>query len=99
MNFIDVEENVQGQAVTCIGVRPEHLLLSDSEGKWKGKVGVMEHLGSDTFLHVDIHGVAKLTVRADGNCAYEYGDEVFVTPLQGYVHYFDSEGNAVTSAT
>lgn len=98
MNFIEVSESVNGTQVDCLGVRPEHLELSDTEGKWKGKVGVLEHLGSDTFLHVDIPGVAKLTVRADGNCAYEYGDDVFVSPVTEHVHYFDNSGRAVKTA-
>ncbi|RYH08470.1 MAG: ABC transporter ATP-binding protein, partial [Alphaproteobacteria bacterium] len=37
---------------TTMGVRPEHLAISTSDGKWKGTVGVAEHLGSDTFVHV-----------------------------------------------
>lgn len=95
MNFIEVEEQVSGQTVNCMGVRPEHLLLSKESGRWKGKVGVLEHLGSDTFLHVDIKGVGKLTVRADGDCDLRYGDEVFVSPMTEQAHYFDSDGNAV----
>ena len=33
---------------------------------WKGRVGVAEHLGSDTFLHVHVDGVGLQTVRTDG---------------------------------
>ena len=38
---------------TPIGVRPEHIALSDKSGEWEGTVMLAEHLGSDTFLHVD----------------------------------------------
>ena len=34
------------------GVRPEHIDIDLSDGTWKGTVGVAEHLGSDTFVHV-----------------------------------------------
>ncbi len=34
------------------GVRPEHMSISRTEGQWKGKAGVTEHLGADTFVHV-----------------------------------------------
>ena len=95
MNFIDVDDTVNGQPVTCLGVRPEHLVLSSTSGTWKGKVGVAEHLGSDTFLHVNVPGVANLTVRADGNCPYNYGDDVFVSPVSGQEHYFDASGKAI----
>lgn len=95
MNFIDLDESINAQQVDCIGVRPEHLVLSPNEGKWKGKVGVLEHLGSDTFLHIDIPGVAKITARADGNCTYKYGDDVFVSPANEQVHYFDHSGQKI----
>src|SRR5690348_3318853 len=51
---------------TTIGVRPEHLALSTSGGEWKAMVNVAEHLGSDTFLHVNSEQAGPLTVRADG---------------------------------
>src|SRR5210317_1327517 len=55
MNFIEGEEAAKHDAAT-IGVRPEHLDVSTSEGRWKAKVGVAEHLGSDTFLYVHPEG-------------------------------------------
>ena len=99
MNFIDVDDTVNGQPVNCLGVRPEHLVLSSTNGTWKGNVGVAEHLGSDTFLHVNVPGVANLTVRADGNCPYNYGDEVYVSPIDEQVHYFDATGKAIRNAS
>jgi multiple sugar transport system ATP-binding protein len=52
MNFVKSQYAAQFGAHT-IGVRPEHVLLSTESGDWKGKVMVAEHLGADTFLHVD----------------------------------------------
>src|SRR5262249_39877453 len=52
MNFIKGQNAAQFGAHT-IGIRPEHLILSNESGDWKGKVTVAEHLGSDTFLYVD----------------------------------------------
>jgi len=38
-----------------------------TEGPWKGAVGVSEHLGSDTFFHVQMEGrKTPVTVRAVG---------------------------------
>src|SRR5471030_703792 len=34
-----------------LGVRPEHITVSDKKGDWEGTVKLSEHLGSDTFLH------------------------------------------------
>ena len=49
-----------------IGVRPEHVDVSTTAGEWPGTVGVAEHLGSDTFLHVQADGIGTITVRAEG---------------------------------
>ncbi|MEP6827340.1 MAG: ABC transporter ATP-binding protein, partial [Aestuariivirga sp.] len=46
-----------------LGVRPEHITVSDKKGDWQGTVKLSEHLGSDTFLHVDGGKRGQLTVR------------------------------------
>ena len=47
-----------------IGVRPEHLAIARDDGRpGRAAVGVAEHLGSDTFLHVHVDGVGLMTVR------------------------------------
>ena len=70
MNLIDGAEARKHDAKT-IGIRPEHITLSSESGDWKGKVGVAEHLGSDTFLHVEVDGIGPVTVRADGDVGPE----------------------------
>ncbi|MFC5585074.1 ABC transporter ATP-binding protein [Nitratireductor kimnyeongensis] len=95
MNFVKgVEAEKMGAAT--IGVRPEHLQLSTESGHWKGKVGVAEHLGSDTFLHVDIDGIGQLTARADGEFALRHGETVYLTPSPERLHRFDDAGNALS---
>ena len=61
-----------------------------------GKVGVSEHLGSDTFLHVNVEGQqSPLTVRADGEVQLNYGDTVYLSPEEDKVHKFDNNGKAI----
>ncbi len=92
MNIIEGEMADSHQA-SAIGVRPEHLSLSTDSGLWQGKVGVAEHLGSDTFFHVQVEGLPKpLTVRAPGDVELQYQDTVFVTPEKTNLHRFDSSG-------
>ncbi len=92
MNFLDGEEAASRGAAT-IGVRPEHIAASATEGRWKGRIGVSEHLGSDTFLHVHIEGREEpLTVRQDGEVDLHHGDEVWLTPDEEKVHRFDADG-------
>ena len=49
MNFLAAEEAAMFDAHTD-GIRPEHVALSKSDGRWEGRVGVAEHLGSNTFF-------------------------------------------------
>jgi multiple sugar transport system ATP-binding protein len=92
MNLIEGEAARRHGAKT-IGVRPEHLRPSKTEGEWRGRVGVSEHLGSDTFLHIHETGLAEtVTVRADGGVDIHHGDTVFLTPDADKVHRFDESG-------
>ncbi|TYR33128.1 ABC transporter ATP-binding protein [Mesorhizobium microcysteis] len=94
MNLITGAEAAKHGAQT-IGVRPEHLKLSTASGTWKGTVGVAEHLGSDTFLHIQVDGIGQVTARADGEFAVDHGDQVWLTPEPGKIHRFNEAGEAI----
>jgi len=77
-----------------VGVRPEHIAISDKKGEWQGKVKLSEHLGSDTFLHVDGGKRGQLTVRASGESKFGPGDKIWMSPEEGRLHHFNKEGRA-----
>ena len=92
MNFIEGAEAEKHNAKT-IGIRPEHIDVVESGGTWQGKVGVAEHLGSDTFFHVHNTGLAEtMTVRAVGDVALRHGDTIHLNPRQDELHRFDEKG-------
>ncbi|MEO1107398.1 MAG: ABC transporter ATP-binding protein [Pseudomonadota bacterium] len=92
MNFIEGEEAAKHDAQT-IGIRPEHITVSESGGTWSGIVGVSEHLGSDTFFHIHETGLAEtITVRADGEVGFRHGDRIHLTPRSDVIHRFDAKG-------
>ena len=92
MNFIEGEEAAKHGAQT-IGIRPEHISVSETEGEWSGVVSVSEHLGSDTFFHVHETGLAEtITVRADGEVGFRHGDRIHLTPRSDVIHRFDAKG-------
>ncbi|WP_171209345.1 MULTISPECIES: ABC transporter ATP-binding protein [unclassified Ruegeria] len=92
MNFIEGEEAAKHGAHT-IGIRPEHIAVSESQGDWSGVVSVSEHLGSDTFFHVHDTGLAEtITVRADGEVGFRHGDRIHLTPRADVIHKFDAKG-------
>ena len=92
MNLIDGAE-AQKHGVKTIGIRPEHIRTSTETGTWGGKVGVAEHLGSDTFFHVHVDGFAEpMTVREGGEIDLHHGDTIYLTPVPEHLHRFDDRG-------
>ncbi|MBP0438985.1 ABC transporter ATP-binding protein [Tianweitania sediminis] len=94
MNLVGGAQAAKHGAET-IGTRPEHIAISRTEGEWRGTVGVAEHLGSDTFLHVHVDGIGQVTVRADGEAGLHTGETVFLTPEPGKLHRFGKDGVAL----
>jgi multiple sugar transport system ATP-binding protein len=94
MNFIGREAARRHGAAT-IGIRPEHLEPTrDGEG-FDGTVSVAEHLGSDTFLYVDVPEAGTLTSRVIGEVGLRPGDRVRLRPDPGHIHRFDGDGRAM----
>jgi multiple sugar transport system ATP-binding protein len=94
MNFVDGAEAAKYGAAS-IGARPEHIAVSTTSGSWKGTVGVAEHLGSDTFLHVNVDGLGLMTVRAEGEKQLHHGDAVWLTPDPARIYRFDKDGRSI----
>ena len=94
MNLIEGATAARHGAKT-IGARPEHIRISKTEGEFRGTVGVAEHLGSDTFVHVHTETIGTINVRADGEVGVSHGDTVFLTLDPGKVHRFDANGKAI----
>ena len=92
MNLLEGAEAAKHGAST-IGIRPEHIAISTEAGDWEGTVGVSEHLGSDTFFHINCPAFEKpLTVRASGELSLKYGAKVMLTPDLQHLHRFDAQG-------
>ncbi|MGB3407782.1 MAG: ABC transporter ATP-binding protein [Jannaschia sp.] len=91
MNLIDGPEAARYDATT-IGLRPEHIAVR-ADGPWSGRVGVAEHLGSDTFLHVHDTGLMEtLTVRQNGDIPVKHGDTIRLQPDLDKMHRFGADG-------
>jgi multiple sugar transport system ATP-binding protein len=92
MNLFQGSEAAELGADT-IGIRPEHIVVSQTQGQWTGRVGVSEHLGSDTFIHVHDTGLTDtITVRAAGEVDFKHGDTIYLTPRADQIHKFDAQG-------
>ncbi|AUH32986.1 ABC transporter ATP-binding protein [Paracoccus tegillarcae] len=93
MNFLEGEA-AAAHGAHSIGVRPEHWYLSKTEGAYSGVVGVAEHLGSDTFLHIDLDSGEHVIARAEGEFAARHGDKIWLTPQEGRIYKFAADGLA-----
>ncbi|MFK7879544.1 ABC transporter ATP-binding protein [Roseobacter sp.] len=91
MNFI-TGGSASKRNADSIGIRPEHVQVSSDSGEWEGTVGVTEHLGSDTFLHVKLADGSMINVRASGDLKVNYGEKIYMTPQEERVHRFDAQG-------
>ncbi|PZX11262.1 multiple sugar transport system ATP-binding protein [Palleronia aestuarii] len=93
MNFIRGAE-AERLGAPVIGIRPEHINASRDAGMWNGKVSFSEHLGSDTYLHIDTD-VGPVNVRTTGEFGVHRGDTVWLNPNEQSIHRFDTNGMAV----
>ncbi len=97
MNFVDATAVGVAGAKT-IGVRPEHLTVSSTGGRWKGTLVHTEHLGADTNFYIDTETAGTLTVRAFGVVRFKPDSTIHVTPLDDkYLYRFDESGRTITA--
>jgi multiple sugar transport system ATP-binding protein len=96
MNLIEGAAAAKFDAHT-VGVRPEHIDIVASKTDWQGTVVLAEHLGSDSFLHVDTAAMGRLTVRAPGEYAGKPGDKISLKPDPARIHRFDNSGRTISA--
>jgi multiple sugar transport system ATP-binding protein len=86
-----------GDALT-LGIRPEHLSetpASDLQGKLSGKVMVVEHLGGETLLHVNLEDGVLIQIKGSGESATSEGQSVDACFALRHVHLFRENGEAL----
>jgi len=93
MNFI--EGGRLGDSARTVGVRPEHISVSDTGGDWKGTVIHAEHLGADTNLYLETERAGLITVRIFGVYGAEPGATLYATPDPLRTYRFDERGNTM----
>ncbi|KKC33899.1 ABC transporter ATP-binding protein [Devosia psychrophila] len=92
MNLLAGAEAAKFGAAT-IGVRPEHLAFGQPGEGWAGTVMRTEHLGSESYVYVDVGSDEPMIVRTPGTAAFAQGDAVALTADEGAILRFDAGGS------
>jgi multiple sugar transport system ATP-binding protein len=80
----------RGSAVT-VGVRPEHL-VPDAAGPIHGVVALVERLGAESHVHLDVAGLSRPLVAAIRDAPPLPGSPWAVAPAHGALHVFGPNG-------
>ena len=86
--------NASPGAPVTVGFRPEPLAMSD-QGPLGGKVAVVEHLGGETLVYVDVGDGHLVTVKTGGATSARVGEQVRLTVDTGEARLFDKDGEAM----
>ena len=84
-----------GEKVT-LGIRPEHIALVTDNGL-AAQVQAVEHLGSESYLHVALQSGELLTLKINGETSVTPDQQVQLKFDSRLVHLFDRNGNAMRS--
>jgi len=79
-----------GQAVTA-GVRPEHL-APDPGGPLRGMVVLVERLGAESHVHLEVAGLSRPLVVSIKDAPPAVGSAWAVRPAAGALHVFGPDG-------
>ncbi|QRM27867.1 ABC transporter ATP-binding protein [Microvirga sp. VF16] len=84
-----------GETVT-LGVRPDHVRVTD-RGPLTGRIELVEELGENHLLYVDVGQGHRLTVREPGDARHDVGSTVSLDLTREFCHLFDRSGEALPS--
>jgi ABC-type sugar transport system ATPase subunit len=85
----------KGHKVT-LGVRPEHLDLSDKgDLKLEGRIDIVERLGETGYAHVSTGSGKPIIAEVRGGKTGEPGQAVTLSATLGHTHLFDEAGQRI----
>ena len=96
MNFIK-GRYADAVGATTLGVRPEHFDIGQGDDAWEGRITLVECLGHDTILRVNVPDAGALTVSLDGQHAHQVGDILHLRPQLEFIHRFDETGRPIAA--
>ncbi|MEO7244728.1 MAG: TOBE domain-containing protein, partial [Rubrivivax sp.] len=77
-----------------------HLTLGEGASAQTGQVRLVEHLGSDAFVHVALPGVDRWVIaRRAGDITAAIGDTVKLGIDPAFAHVFAADGQRIDAVT
>ncbi|MHA1775470.1 MAG: ABC transporter ATP-binding protein [Promethearchaeota archaeon] len=83
-----------------LGVRPEHILLNTPDATLDATIGVLEPIGSDTYVYIDfpiknsrnsIFDNLEIIVKQEGITKLKVDEPVKVKFMNDQIHFFDND--------
>jgi multiple sugar transport system ATP-binding protein len=74
-----------------VGLRPEHL-APDGGGPIRGTVALVERLGAESHVHLEVPGLARTLVVSTKDAPPAPGSAWAVAPAGGAIHVFGADG-------
>ena len=75
-----------------LGIRPEHLQsCTGNSALFTGQVAMVEHLGSETYLYINVDEKQQVLLRVDRESTAKVGDTISVTASPRDCHLFHPE--------
>ncbi|UVF17922.1 sn-glycerol-3-phosphate ABC transporter ATP-binding protein UgpC [Microvirga terrae] len=90
-------ERVQPGDNVTLGVRPDHVRVS-AQGSFTGRVELVEQLGENHLLYVDVGQGRRLTLREPGDARHSVGAMVGLELDRESCHLFTKSGDALRSS-
>ena len=93
---LPIEAARQPGTAVILGIRPEDLMLSApcGQGQLAGRVRLLEHLGSDLYVHLDVKGqavIARLDAKRAPDVAIDETLHLTVNPEQALLFAADGQ--------
>jgi multiple sugar transport system ATP-binding protein len=90
----DHEAPANTNDAATIGIRPEHLLIADTEqGLLKAEVDVVERLGDVSYLYCTLSDGTPIIASSPGTSLSKTGDTIHLTARTEKIHVFGPDGN------
>lgn len=91
--LLSLPENPSGNESACIGVRPEQFIIGkEGDVTARGMIDLVEYLGSELYLYVNLSSGNTLLIKAPGNSKLHPGEDIDLSINSRDAHYFDKNG-------